>query len=101
MYPDSSLPSGEMGLMISSFLPSRRGSLRVATTVPTTRANILSFRRLLAGVLRLRLADGQNVFQALMRARNDVYRDQLADAPRSRGSGVGGGAHCRHVSAHQ
>src|SRR3990170_4909795 len=30
-----------MGFTISSFLPSRRGSLRVATTVPTMRARII------------------------------------------------------------
>src|SRR5262249_14078780 len=40
-YPGSSFPSGLMGLRISSFFPSRRGSFRVATTLPTTRARII------------------------------------------------------------
>src|ERR1035438_3093944 len=79
-YPASSLPSGEMGLRMSSFLPSRRGSFRVATTVPTTRARIMMApARLLGGALRLRLADGQNVFQAGMRPRDHVHRDQLTE----------------------
>src|ERR1039457_1989631 len=78
-YPDSSFPSGETGLRLSSFLPSRRGSFRVATTVPTTRARIMTaLFRLLAGALCLGLADRQDVFQALVRPRDDVHRDEFA-----------------------
>ena len=36
---------GEMGFTMSSFLPSRRGSLRVETTVPTMRARIIQFSK--------------------------------------------------------
>src|ERR1022692_620427 len=74
-YPASSLPSGEMGLRMSSFLPSRRGSFRVATTVPTTRARIMAAPApLLAGAEGLRLADGQNIFHALLRSWDYVHR---------------------------
>ena len=50
--------------------------------------------------LRLRLADRQDVFQALVRARDHVHRDQLAHAARRGGAGVGGGANGRHIAAH-
>src|SRR5437762_1119331 len=98
-YPGSSLPSGEMGLTMSSFLPSRRGSFRVATTVPTTRARIMAALSPAIG-LRLRLADRQNVFQALVRARDDMHRNQLSNPARRRRPGIGGRAHGRHVAAH-
>ena len=35
-----------------------------------------------------------------MRARDDVHRHELADAPRRRGAGVGRGFHGRDVAAH-
>src|SRR5579863_9521153 len=99
-YPDSSFPSGEMGLRMSSFLPSRRGSFRVATTVHTTRARIMTtLVRLLAGALCLGLADWQYVFQALVRARDDVHRDEFAHAARGGGPGIGGGTNRRNIPA--
>src|SRR5579863_9552940 len=97
-YPDSSFPSGEMGFRISSFLPSRRGSFRVATTVPTTRARIMIVLvRLLAGALCLGLADRQDILQALVRARDDMHRDEFAHAARRGCAGVGGGTNRCHV----
>ena len=40
----------------------------------------------------LRLADGQDGFQALVRTRYHVHRDQLAYPPRRRGADAGGGS---------
>src|ERR1035438_8494100 len=97
----SSLPSGETGLRTSSVLPSRRGSFRVATTVPTTRARIIcrsGFRLLAVGGLGL--ADRQHVFQTLVRTRDHVDRDQLAHAPGRGGTGIGGRAARGDVAAH-
>src|SRR5262249_38727938 len=76
----------------------RRGSLRVATTVPTTRdtsieALLLSLRG------RLRLANRQYVFQVLVRPRDDVHRDQLAHAAGRSRAGVCGGLDGGHVAA--
>src|SRR3972149_11434542 len=102
-----------MTLTTSSFLPSRRGSLRVATTVPTTRASCIdnsngqdpaasrwAERASLAPDPRLAgdqlggLADGQHVFQRRMRARDNVHGNQLAH-PASGGGAGGGGGRCR------
>src|SRR3972149_3507744 len=94
-----------MVLTTRSFFPSRRGSLRVATTVPTTRARSISetptpaaqwpgHRAQRERVSRLAadqlggLAEGQHVFQRRVRPRNDVHGDQLA--PAARGGGAGG-----------
>src|SRR5262249_29173676 len=89
-YPASSAPSGETWRSTRSFLPSRRGSLRVATTVPTTRAT--SIEALLLSLRgRLRLANRQYVFQVLVRPRDDVHRDQLAHAAGRSRAGVCGG----------
>src|ERR1039458_8533965 len=90
-----------MGLRMRSFLPSRRGSLRVATTVPTTRARIMKIPsvRLLSGGLRLNLADGEDILQALMGAGDDVDGDEFADTPGGGGAGIGGGAHGRDIPA--
>jgi len=86
---------------MSSLKPSKRGSFRVATTVPTTRARIM--KPLAPATCRrsaLRPADRQHVFQALVRARDDMHRDEFAHASRRGGAGIGGRANRRHVAAH-
>src|SRR5579871_1006957 len=99
-YPASSFPSGEIGLRIRSFLPSRRGSFLVATTVPTTRARIMTaLVRLLSGALGLRFADRQNVFQALVRTRDHMHRNEFSHAARCGSSGICRGADGRDVAA--
>src|SRR5579871_1359146 len=78
-----------------SFLPSSRGSLRVATTVPTTRARIMECPVRLACVRGLGFADGQHVFQALVGPRDYVDGNQLAY------TAGGGGAGADLLPAHE
>src|SRR5580700_9815201 len=114
---------------MSSFLPSRRGSLRVETTVPTMRARSIEFyaigkafvnqkpiaakmivrlcaepRRFAASRWLLRgyhrgLADGQHILERLMRPRDDVDSDQFAHAASGGSAGIGGRFHGRHIAA--
>src|SRR5262245_47904892 len=44
--------------------------------------------------------DGQVFVNRRVRARDDVYADQFADAARRRRAGVGGGLYRRHLAAH-
>ena len=46
-------------------------------------------------------ADGQNIFQARVWARNHVDRQQLAHAACSGGAGIRGSAHGRDIPTHQ
>src|SRR5687767_11503389 len=97
-YVPSGLPAGSIARATSSLLLSSRSSLRVATTVPTMRA-----RSMRGYALRLRaagFADGQDVFEIRVRARNDMHRDQLADAPRRGRAGIRSGFDRRDVAAH-
>src|SRR5512132_3239052 len=88
-----------MGRATSSLLLTSRGSFRVATTVPTMRARIMTggsglrFRR-------GRLADRQRVLEVGVRPRDDVHRNELTNAARRGGSGVGGGLHSSDIAAH-
>src|SRR5579871_2284647 len=84
-----------------SFLPSSRGSLRVATTVPTTRARIMECPVRLACVRGLGFADGQHVFQALVGPRDYVDGNQLAYTAGGGGAGIGGGPHGGHIATYQ
>src|SRR6185503_17788908 len=76
----------ELRLTTSSLLLTRRGSLRVATTVPTIFARSIGDQARF-GVLGLYrcvgLSDRQRVFEVGVRPRDHVHRDQLADAPAS------------------
>src|SRR5260370_10179649 len=84
-----------MGFRISSLNPSRRGSLRVATTVPTTRA------RIMACLFAFRFADGQYAFQAGVGARDHVDGNQLAHPAGCRGTGVSSSAYGSHIAPYQ
>ena len=48
----------------------------------------------------LRLADRQRVFEVRVRTRNDVHRDELADAARGGSARIGGGLHRGDIAAH-
>src|SRR6187399_1577412 len=90
---------------MSSLLLTRRGSFRVATTVPTMRARIMLDPEVRGGAsLRLRadsgLADRKRVLEVGVRPRDDVHRDQLADAAGGGSAGIGRGLHGGHVAAH-
>src|SRR6476646_1446953 len=99
-----------MGRTISSLLLTRRSSLRVATTVPTTLASSigvcgesetsnfeLQTSDFLLGLLRL--ADREHVLEIRVRTRDDVHRDQLADATRGGGTRVRCGLDGRDIAA--
>src|SRR3954452_22662962 len=84
----------------SSFALSRRGSFRVATTVPTILARSIGPDGGQEGkALFLRLADRQRVFEVCMRPRDDVDRHQLADATGCCGARVRSGLYRRDVAA--
>src|ERR1700730_6807355 len=91
-YVPSGLPLGSMGRAISSLLLTSRGSLRVATTVPTTFARINCLRPD-AG-----LADRQCVFEIRMRPRNHVHRHQLTHPAGRCRARVGCRLHGGHIA---
>src|SRR4051794_6337497 len=105
---------------MSSLLLTSRSSFRVATTVPTTLARIMSmfnaqcsrtnarasliealdverWSSLLRG--RRRLANRQCVLEVRVRTRDDVDRHELAHTARRGGAGVGRGLDGRDVTA--
>src|SRR3954454_10013202 len=97
-----------MGRTTSSLLLTRRGSFRVATTVPTIFPNNMSGStfcvpgfavqrwfdmNLNPRILRFRgrgLADGEHFFEAGVRPGDDVDGDELADPARRGSARVGG-----------
>src|SRR3954453_3022078 len=84
----------------SSFALSMRGFFRVATTVPTILARSMGPDGGQEGKgLFLRLADRQRLFEVRMRPRDDVYRNELADATGCRGARVRSGLYRRDVAA--
>src|SRR5206468_2840954 len=81
------------GCTSSSLDPTSFSSFRVQTTVPVTRAKIMSAseaRLLLAGQV-LGEGDRHLPLEVRMRLRDDVHGDQLADLLRGGGAGVAGG----------
>src|SRR5262249_23834864 len=68
----SPFPRGSTGLTTSSLLLVSRGSLRVATTVPT----IFPTSTALLGLDRGRLADRERIFEVGVGARDDVDRHE-------------------------
>src|SRR6266480_1105599 len=93
-----------MGRTTSILLLTRRGSLRVATTVPTTFPRSILCE---PGVLRAGsglggsgFADRQCILEVRVRPRDDVYGDELAYAACRRGARVGRGFDGRDVASH-
>src|SRR5688500_8504778 len=89
-----------MGRATISLLLTSRGSFRVATTVPTTRARISLWSWKLGLRARVGLSDRQRVFEIGVRTRDHVNGDEFTHATGGGGTGIGGSFDRGDVAAH-